>query len=390
MLKMPDHKGHQPRLIPGSFAIPFMFIVVVEACGGPNSTGNGEEATDGPAPNRSRPGPRLASDQATPTTLPESTSLADRGTPSSDLDEATPTSRPPFTNTLPETDREALVAFYKATNGENWGYNTNWLSDAPISELASVDTDDDGRVTSLVFQQNGLVGEISPELGNLSSLRELTLLQGGLSGEIPPELGNLANLRVLQINWNQLSGNTPGANLALEFGNLRSWVTSLTWNGWSSGGTCLAGRYRGSWANSPTWKVAGPPQQPRIERDTAGIGQPRQSAVDLSRNQLSEIPPELGNLVNLETLKLSGSQLSEMPSWLGDLASLETLDLSGNQLSEIPSWSGDLASLETLREPVEEDTAGVGQSRQPAWFGAPRQPVERGDTAGVGQPRQPA
>ena len=44
VLKMPDHKGHQPRLIPGSFAIPFMWIVVVEACGGPNSTGNGEDS----------------------------------------------------------------------------------------------------------------------------------------------------------------------------------------------------------------------------------------------------------------------------------------------------------------------------------------------------------
>ena len=288
MLKMPDYKGHQPRLIPGSFAIPFMCIVVVEACGGPNSTGNGEEATDGPAPNRSTPGPRLASDQATPTTLSESTPLADRGTPSSDLDEATPTSRPPFTNTSPETDREALVAFYKATNGENWGYNTNWLSDAPISEWASVDTDDDGRVTSLVFQQNGLAGEISPELGNLSSLRELTLLQGGLSGEIPPGLGNLANLRVLQINWNQLSGKIPP-----ELDNLAN----------------LEG-------------------------------------LDLGNNRLSgEIPPELGNLANLRVLQINWNQLSgKIPPELGNLANLERLVLWGNLFGgEIPPELGNLA-----------------------------------------------
>ena len=332
VLKMPDPKGrHQPRLIPGSFAITFMWIVVVEACGGPNSTGNGEEATDGPAPNRSTPGPRLASDQATPTTLSESTPLVDRGTPSSDLDEATPTSRPPFTNTSPETDREALVAFYKATNGENWGYNTNRLSDAPISEWASVHTDDVGRVTSLVFQQNGLVGEISPELGNLSSLRELTLLQGGLSGEIPPELGNLANLRVLQINWNQLSGKIPpefgnlanlewlvlwgnlfGGEIPPQFGNLSSLKTlDLSGNLFGGGDTAEVGQPR-----QP--EGAGPPQH-RIERDTAGIGQPRQS---------------------------------------------------GN--------------AEAQREPVERDAVVVGRPSQPGNAGPQWEPVEREDTAGVG------
>ena len=32
------------------------------------------------------------------------------------------------------TDRAALVALYHATDGANWGDNTNWLSDAPLGE----------------------------------------------------------------------------------------------------------------------------------------------------------------------------------------------------------------------------------------------------------------
>ena len=71
----------------------------------------------------------------------------------------------------------------------------------------------------------------------------------------------------------------------------------------------------------------------------------------LSGNQLSgEIPPELGNLANLERLWLSGNQLSgEIPAELSNLSNLEFLDLRSNQLSgEIPPELGNLANLEGL------------------------------------------
>ena len=49
-----------------------------------------------------------------------------------------------------ETDREALVALYNATDGENWDQRSaNWLSDAPLGEWEGVTTDDDGRVIAL-------------------------------------------------------------------------------------------------------------------------------------------------------------------------------------------------------------------------------------------------
>ena len=56
------------------------------------------------------------------------------------------------------SDKEALVALYNATGGENWKNSTNWLSDAPIDEWHGVVTDDSGRVVALSLHWNNLRG----------------------------------------------------------------------------------------------------------------------------------------------------------------------------------------------------------------------------------------
>ena len=124
----------------------------------------------------------------------------------------------PLAQTSPETDREALVAIYNATDGfitDNWANNDSWLSDTSIGEWFGVTTDGDGRVINLRLGENQLSGEIPPELGNLANLRTLVLRSNQLIGEIPPELGNLANLTELAIIFSKLSGEIPP-----ELGNL--------------------------------------------------------------------------------------------------------------------------------------------------------------------------
>ena len=81
-----------------------------------------------------------------------------------------------------ETDREALVALYNATEGEDWIFSNNWLSDAPLGEWKGVTTNTDGRVTRLDLSRNDLTGEIPPELGSLSNLEVLGLSYNKLSG----------------------------------------------------------------------------------------------------------------------------------------------------------------------------------------------------------------
>ena len=63
-----------------------------------------------------------------------------------------------------------------------------------------------------------------------------------------------------------------------------------------------------------------------------------------------EIPPEIGNLTNLEILSLQNNDLTgEIPSEIGNLTNLTHLFLNNNQLTgEIPSEIGNLTNLETL------------------------------------------
>ena len=132
-------------------------------------------------------------------------------------DAPTATKAPLLTSgrTSAKTDREALVALYNATDSGNWGNDANWLSDAPLGEWHGVTTNDEGRVTKLDLGNNGLIGEMPPELGSLSNLISLYLDYNLLREEIPAELGNLSNLEYLDLGSNDLSGEIPP-----ELGNL--------------------------------------------------------------------------------------------------------------------------------------------------------------------------
>ena len=80
-------------------------------------------------------------------------------------------------------------------------------------------------------------------------------------------------------------------------------------------------------------------------------GDGRVVELNLHRNGLSgEIPPELGNLSNLEVLSLWTNRLSgEIPPELGNLSRLETLYLWDNRLGgDIPPELGNLANLRNL------------------------------------------
>ncbi len=223
---------------------------------------------------------------------------ADQGAQQSAGDPAAipePTPRP---NPKPEIDRPALVALYNATDGDNWRFKDNWLTDAPLGQWKGVTTDDDGRVIAIDLQREnmgvtGLVGEIPAELGNLTSLKELDLANNELTGEIPAELGSLTSLEILDFSNSGLTAEIPP-----EFGNL----TNL-------------------------------------------------KELDLSSNRLTgEIPPELGNLSNLEYLNLQGTGLTgRIPPELGKLSNLKSLWLGENELKgKIPPELGNLYNLETL------------------------------------------
>ena len=85
-------------------------------------------------------------------------------------------------------EREALIALYEATDGPNWKYNSYWLSDSPVNTWYGVTTDTNGSIIEIRIGENGLSGEIPPEIATLPNLDTLFLGGNQLSGCIPVDL----------------------------------------------------------------------------------------------------------------------------------------------------------------------------------------------------------
>ena len=73
-----------------------------------------------------------------------------------------------------------------------------------------------------------------------------------------------------------------------------------------------------------------------------------QTELDLSENQLKTLPPEIGELKNIISLKLSRNQLTTLPAEIEKLKILTTLGLSRNQLKTLPPEIGELKNLTSL------------------------------------------
>ena len=141
----------------------------------------------------------------------------------------------------PQSERDALIALYNATDGGHWRERTNWVSDAPLRTWYGVTTDSSGHVTELDLGDNQLRGAIPADLGEVEKLEALYLNDNELSGTIPPELGGLSNLVRLLLAGNELSGAIPP-----ELGNLPALELLLL------GENQLSGEIPPELGNSPT------------------------------------------------------------------------------------------------------------------------------------------
>ena len=179
-----------PRLYLGILALALLLPLLLLACGGSDEPADGpsserataeptdlpdsEQATDEPetpaSPGRTPTTPG-SGDAPTATDAPvPAAATATATVPPTATDAPVPATARPAASGSAETDREALVAFYNATNGENWTFSDNWLSDAPHGQWPGVLANNDGRVIGLDLRGNRLSGGLPAELGSLSKV----------------------------------------------------------------------------------------------------------------------------------------------------------------------------------------------------------------------------
>lgn len=135
-----------------------------------------------------------------------------------------------ITGEIPQLQKDALIAIYNSTNGDNWNNNTNWLSNEPLSTWYGVKVKGN-KITELNFSGNNLIGTLPIEIGDLEGLEYLSFYSGNnISGNLPETVGNLTELRLLSFEDNNFTGEIPAS-----YANLTNLSGFWLWNNKLSG-----------------------------------------------------------------------------------------------------------------------------------------------------------
>ncbi|XP_028075227.1 putative receptor-like protein kinase At3g47110 isoform X2 [Camellia sinensis] len=216
-----------------------------------------------------------------------------------------------------ETDRVALVAFKAAIDEDPFGALTSWNHSVHYclwnGILCSRRHPD--RVIGITLRSHGLVGSLSPHIGNLSFLKSLVLENNSFQGPIPPEMGRLFRLQIMALNNNSFGGAIP---------------TNLS--------HCLSLQYLNLIDNNLTGNIP------------TELGSfPKLITLYLGKNKFSgTIPPSIGNLSSLSKLSCVYCNLhGEIPGEIARLRGLIFLQLSANNLSgKIPPGLYNISTIQ--------------------------------------------
>ncbi|XP_058212383.1 probable LRR receptor-like serine/threonine-protein kinase At3g47570 [Rhododendron vialii] len=218
-----------------------------------------------------------------------------------------------------ETDFHALLAFKSNISPEYQDALSSWNESLHFCHWQGVKCGRrHERVTFIDLTSRGLAGPLSPYIGNLSFLWELSLGNNTFTGAIPIELGNLFRLQKLNLGINGFEGKIP---------------PSLS--------RCSNLRYLNVREN----KLVG-----ELPKELA-FSLPRLISLYIRENNLTGgIPPWIGNLTSLEDFNAAGNPLEgSLPDALGQLKNLRALWLGSSQISGTISPSlYNLSLLESL------------------------------------------
>lgn len=199
-----------------------------------------------------------------------------------------------------------------------------------------------GEVVSIALPWKRLGGKISEKIGQLQSLRRLSLHDNFLTGPIPNSLGLLPNLRAVYLFNNQLSGSIPlsiGQSSGLQTLDLSNNKLNGTIPPNLSNSTRI---YRLNLSfNSISGSIPGSLTQ-----------SPSLTLLSLQYNNLSGPVPDSwggngGKVYKLQILTLDHNKLNGfIPATLGNISGITQLDFSQNNFTgEIPNSFSSLPNL---------------------------------------------
>ncbi|XP_042515906.1 probable LRR receptor-like serine/threonine-protein kinase At3g47570 [Macadamia integrifolia] len=226
-----------------------------------------------------------------------------------------------------ETDQLALLEFKKKIYDDPYGVLSSWNNSIHYCNWRGITCghQHQQRAIRLDLHGKGLVGSISPSIGNLTFLHFLNLGNNSFHGKIPQEIGNLIRLHTIVFYDNSLEGEVP-TTLANCTRLREIWFT-----------------YNNLVGKIPVELVMSLSKLEKISIYRNGlIGEIPSSIGNTSTLQYisfgdnalkGSIPESFGQLRNLYFLRLETNKLSGMfPVSLYNLSSLETIALVQNQL----------------------------------------------------------
>ncbi|PWA68704.1 protein kinase-like domain-containing protein [Artemisia annua] len=252
-----------------------------------------------------------------------------------------------------ETDYRPLLSFKSMITHDPYKVLTSWNHSFHFCDWSGISCGKrHKRVTALRLYSQGLEGSLSPHVGNLSFLRELSLWNNSFQNTIPHELGHLSRLRILYLDHNKFSGVIPtnlsgcsnleelwlaqnklAGSIPKEMSLLSKLTHLVIYNNKLTGGIPP---FLGNISSMESFSATGNPLGGSIP-DTLGLWKSLTEFASGECNLYGSIPHSIFNLSLLVKFSLPGNHLTgSLPSEFGNhLPNLELLQLRNNELTGV-------------------------------------------------------
>lgn len=285
---------------------------------------------------------------------------------------------------ISESERDALINLYNEFNGDQWNIKSNWKINGLFSPAGTESswygvTVKEGKVVEISLPFNNLSGELSNNISGLKNLKKLDLSNNNISGELPFGLTSLTEIETLNLSNNkELSGEIPiyfkdlyhlkqviisncnissidpyigdmvslkefniSNNAIIDISALTKIATleklNVSGNNVSLNSLDFSGMH--------LLKIFGLSECNLNDTDLNKLTSiPSLEYLYLSNNSISNISP-FTTMTSLKSIDLSYNNINQIPSSISGLLNLKEINLSFNSIINLPPEIGALSEL---------------------------------------------